>query len=563
MLRLGGYGGPPGFGSCGGESERPPPGSWRSPVGDVESEMCTLRTAVEASQRGLSQLEMKLVNKLDQACRRQVEDALASHGPLAEFRQSLVKLQSESRHLATELGRLPCARDVDDALVRHRETLEARVGERVAALEDGINRQHQAAMERLEGRGGETWRSCLHRMASLEEKAVLQTDIGRIVDRTLAEVRKAGTELFGAGAVTGPAALAEVRKEMRRMEAKVAGLEARILGIAEDSTTEGRIWRASLCAKVEALERALQEHSGRVAGEDARRLASEDNVKQICEAAEMASQKVLEQALQAAEEAKQAGSDKFANMQASLLEQLAALEDKGRSRDAAVDRECKELAGRFTLQEEGLKQCREKASQIDQELEELTSRLATAVSKDVAGLQVRATAQEERFLEQEAAQSDLSRKFRDLKHSLEVKHEEIRVAVDEHKKQLTSKLNALGTSAAEERAGRASPGETAASFFAAASAVRQSPVAEPAVPGASPPTLSRPGRPASLQSVSAPPSEAGKVAASPGTKAASSRRSPQAESPAANAAASVAASPHSESGSRQAVAAAAGSPASA
>ena len=41
-------------------------------------------------------------------------------------------------------------------------------------------------------------------------------------------------------------------KEMRRLEAKVAGLEARILGLAEDSTAEGRVWRASLCAK--ALE---------------------------------------------------------------------------------------------------------------------------------------------------------------------------------------------------------------------------------------------------------------------------------------------------------------------
>ena len=33
--------------------------SWRQPVTDVESELCSLRTAVESSQRGLSQLEAR------------------------------------------------------------------------------------------------------------------------------------------------------------------------------------------------------------------------------------------------------------------------------------------------------------------------------------------------------------------------------------------------------------------------------------------------------------------------------------------------------------------------
>ena len=52
-------------------------------------------------------------------------------------------------------------------------------------------KQLQAAVERLEGRGGETWRSCLQRMATLEEKVVLQTDVVRIVDRVLGEAAAA------------------------------------------------------------------------------------------------------------------------------------------------------------------------------------------------------------------------------------------------------------------------------------------------------------------------------------------------------------------------------------
>lgn len=45
--------------------------SWRAPVTDVESELCSLRTAVESSQRGLSQLEAKIASKLEATCKRQ------------------------------------------------------------------------------------------------------------------------------------------------------------------------------------------------------------------------------------------------------------------------------------------------------------------------------------------------------------------------------------------------------------------------------------------------------------------------------------------------------------
>ncbi|CAJ1337849.1 unnamed protein product, partial [Effrenium voratum] len=188
-----------------------------------------------------------------------------------------------------------------------------RMGERIAALEHSLGHQHQAALERLEGRGSETWRGCLQRMATMEEKVVLQTDVVRIVDRVLGEVRKAGPELFGAGAVTGPAALNEMRKEMRRLEAKVAGLEARVLGIAEDSTAEGRIWRASICAKVETLERAVQDHSGRLAGDETLRREVLESCGQSCEAAEAAATRAQALAAKASQGAREAAAEVVAS----------------------------------------------------------------------------------------------------------------------------------------------------------------------------------------------------------------------------------------------------------
>ncbi|CAJ1385827.1 unnamed protein product, partial [Effrenium voratum] len=290
--------------------------------GDLEAELCQLRAAVDSSQRGLSQLEAKVANQLETSCRRQVEDVLASQGPTLEFRQGMTKLQSESRRLATELSRLPTARDVQGALQRHQESLEERMGERIAALEHSLGHQHQAALERLEGRGSETWRGCLQRMATMEEKVVLQTDVVRIVDRVLGEVRKAGPELFGAGAVTGPAALNEMRKEMRRLEAKVAGLEARVLGIAEDSTAEGRIWRASICAKVETLERAVQDHSGRLAGDETLRREVLESCGQSCEAAEAAATRAQALAAKASQGAREAAAEVVASAEEALLEKL-------------------------------------------------------------------------------------------------------------------------------------------------------------------------------------------------------------------------------------------------
>lgn len=249
---------------------------------------------------------------------------------MMDFRQTVTKLQSEQRRFTTELSRLPTARDVQSALQRHQESLEERLGERIGALEQSLNHQQQAAVERLEGRGGETWRSCLQRMATLEEKVVLQTDVSRIVDRVLGEVRKAGPQIFGQ-AVSGPAAIGEVRKEMRRLESKVAGLEARVIGIAEDSTAEGRIWRASIAAKVETLERAMQDHSGRLAGEETTRAELQEMFQQSCEAAEAAAQRAQQMASEAASRAREVASEVMASMEESLTERATASTELGGS----------------------------------------------------------------------------------------------------------------------------------------------------------------------------------------------------------------------------------------
>ena len=98
------------------------------------------------------------------------------------------------------------------ALERHQESVEERLGERIGALEQSLRHQQQAALERMEGRGTESWRGCLQRMAQLEEKVLLQSDVSRLVDRVLGEVRKAGPQVFGQQ-LAGPAAVADVRGE--------------------------------------------------------------------------------------------------------------------------------------------------------------------------------------------------------------------------------------------------------------------------------------------------------------------------------------------------------------
>ena len=52
---------------------------------------------------------------------------------------------------------------------RHKAAIEERVSERLTILERNVTQQQQLALERLEQRGGETWRSCLQRMSALEE----------------------------------------------------------------------------------------------------------------------------------------------------------------------------------------------------------------------------------------------------------------------------------------------------------------------------------------------------------------------------------------------------------
>lgn len=59
--------------------------------------------------------------------------------------------------------------------------------------------------------------------------------------------------------------------------------------------------------QVETLERAMQEHSGRLAGEEAGRLERQQRLSEGCEAAEAAAQRAERMATEAAERARQVG----------------------------------------------------------------------------------------------------------------------------------------------------------------------------------------------------------------------------------------------------------------
>lgn len=481
-------------------------------MGDVESEILNLRTAVESSQRGLSQLEAKIQSKLELACRRQVEDVMAAQGPIVEFRQSLSKVQSMSQRLATELSNVPHARDVSSFLEKHQETLESRVGERIAVLEDTLTRQIQGSLERLDRHGSETWRSCLQRMANLEEKVVLQSDIVRIVDRTLAEVRKAGPDLFGAGAVTGPAAIGEIRKEMRRGEAKVAGLEARLLGLAEDSSSEGRIWRASMASKVDSLESAMQDQMGRLAGNEAKWAELQESFDQNLEVAQNAAVRAEQMATKASLGAQEVAKELIAEAKDALHDRMKAFEEQGRAQRADLDAELQEFQRRLNIQDNDLKRSREKSSQVDLEFSQLTNRLS-AVRIEVSGLKDRADAQESQALHREGAENELARRLRDLQLEVEVQGETLRRTQEDLQKSLAR---------AQHQA--LPPGESAFSVFAAA--VRQpalpSSHAQPARPV--PPALASPAAAASAasaadtpQAVSLAPSKASVRSDRPGS----------------------------------------------
>jgi hypothetical protein len=254
-------------------------GGWQTSTLDFETELTNLKTSIDTTQRALSQLEHKFGGRLEHMCRRQIDDTLASCGPLQEMKKELTRLQHECRHCSLEAGRKPTAREVDEALERHKGALEERLTERLDTLERNVSQQHQNALERLEGRGGETWRVCLQRMASLEEKVVLQSDTKRLIEHALNEVKRAGPEeLFGPAGTVPIADLRTLKTLYRRLETKVAGCEARVLGLAEDNNAG---WRAIMGAKLETLERSFQDLSGHLAGcvTEADIKASEGNLR--------------------------------------------------------------------------------------------------------------------------------------------------------------------------------------------------------------------------------------------------------------------------------------------
>mmetsp|Transcript_31477 Transcript_31477/g.73539 ORF Transcript_31477/g.73539 Transcript_31477/m.73539 type:complete len:1164 (+) Transcript_31477:95-3586(+) len=392
-------------------------GNWRAPSHDLEAEVLTIRTSVEAVQTGLTHLENKLTKNLEHVCARQVDDVLAGSNPLQDVRQTVNKLEVDCRQLRVEVGRMPLARDVDEALQQHKAAIESRVGDRIEALEKSISKQHYSAMEQLESRGGETWRACLQRMSDLETKTVLQAEVPRIVERVLADIRKAGPDLFGPGAVLGPSALAEVRSQLRRLEAKVAGCEARLLGLSEDVSADGRVWRASIAAKVEALEAAHHGVHGRVSGCEMEHKAHQETVAQRIERLEAENEQLREAAGQAHDMAKTAGSEALERAEKLLEEQARDLRNLTHGH---VD----ELQSRIKGLEELTDIHKQDALVLKQATETLTkwrSSVVDGVAKlttDIAQLEARTGAQVE--ANRQAAETVMGRVEHDL-HQLEAR----------------------------------------------------------------------------------------------------------------------------------------------
>jgi len=395
-------------------------GGWgaASTACDFESEICSLRAAVDASQRGLAQLENKLASRLEHICRRHVDDLFAGAAPLQELKSGFTHLQNECRHLELEINRLPAARDIDSALEKYQATLESRLGERVGSLERSVTQQQQQAIEKLEGRGGETWRVCLQRMSALEERVVLQADTPRIIERVLAEVRRAGPDLLGAGIATGPASVAEVRASLRRVEAKVAGCEARLLGLSEDSSAEGRVWRASVAAKVEQLDRTQHNVAARLAGCEASQVEIDDGAKRVGVAAEAAARAASDRADEAAVKAREAKEEAIAYMEALLHEQVKSLDTRVRSKIDAGRRETEALQLRLQAQEQYGEDAREERSESSRERAAMADNLA-ALRAEVASIMARLGAVA--TTAREGAEKELARGLSELRHDMQVR----------------------------------------------------------------------------------------------------------------------------------------------
>jgi len=342
-------------------------GPWHGSGADVESELHSLRAAVDTSQRNLLQLENKLGARLEHICRRHVDDVMANSNPLQELKQGLLRVQSECRHLGLGAGRLPSARDIDDALERHRTALEERVSERIYNLERALSQQQQSALERLEGRGGETWRTCLHRMSQLEERAMLQTDLPRLLEQFMNEVRRSGPELLGANAATNQQAIAELRAAWRRVEATVAGCEARLCGLSEESSAEGRVWRASVAAKMETMDRSHQELGSRLACCEAGQSAVENGAKRNLEAAEAAASEAMERAEAAEKSVLEAKEEALRRSKEMIQESSETLEKRIRSRTDSLRGLIEKMQLQLQAAEHTLSLNREQAAAATQE----------------------------------------------------------------------------------------------------------------------------------------------------------------------------------------------------
>eukprot|EP00929_Paragymnodinium_shiwhaense_P003145 TRINITY_DN10356_c0_g1_i1.p1 TRINITY_DN10356_c0_g1~~TRINITY_DN10356_c0_g1_i1.p1 ORF type:complete len:1072 (-),score=263.74 TRINITY_DN10356_c0_g1_i1:361-3576(-) len=394
-------------------------------------------------QTMLGQLEGKLAVRLDSSCRRHVEDAMTTSTSLQEMRQAFQRVQSEQRHLGLELGRLPAARDIENVLEKHKATLESRINERLESLEHVVTRQQQQASERMDGRSAETWRLCLQRMSSLEEKALLQTDVARLIEKTMNEVRRAGPELLGNAAAGGgstAAAVADMRTGMRRLEAKLAGCEARLLGLSEDTSAEGRVWRASAAAKLESFDRVHHELSSRLVGVEAAHCSLEESTRRLAEQADTAARKAMELAQDADARSREAPAEAARQAEVVAREQLSTLEAQARGRTEALKRDAEAASLHLQVHSRSLESLKQDVIAAGRE--------QTAMSDSVASLkaemaQIEARTNGGATALQESLEKALTKGLADLRHDLQIRIASTGGNFEAHASKLSASVAAL------------------------------------------------------------------------------------------------------------------------
>eukprot|EP00434_Breviolum_minutum_P013666 symbB.v1.2.012049.t1/scaffold817.1/size160046/8 len=94
----------------------------------------------------------------------------------------------------------------------------------------------------------------------------------------------------------------------------------------------------------------MQDHSGRLAGEETTRAELQEQFQQSCEAAEAAAQRAQHLASEAASKAREVASEVMSSMEESLSERLKVLSEEGRQRALNLEDQFKDTNHRISLQ---------------------------------------------------------------------------------------------------------------------------------------------------------------------------------------------------------------------